>query len=331
MAKSVPPPAIGRVALALRGPVGQVEARLVLGRQRLDARGARQAQRLVAAAGPRGRRAPRVRHAVSVAPSSSACAAPWAMNGSIGWHASPSRVTRPRDQLRERRAVEQGPDERLVDRAQDLVQLRMPALEGGDRVGRVAGVGPRLARPAVLLDDRHEVDEPPALDVVVHEVGLGAHPDLGGHLEVEVAQALGRHQPAIRGAAGEDGVLRAEQHLADGRVDAVGADQEVDLDRRAVRERRLDAVAVVDEAGEPVADVQALGRERADERAQQVGAVHLVVREAEGVDDGVAEVGAAAASVRRPSGAGARPAGGRPCRASSSASPGDAGRATRWG
>ena len=232
MAKSVPPPAIRRVALALALAVGQVEARLVLGRQRLDARGARQAQPARSGRRAAGTSGSAARHAVSVAPSSSACAAPWAMKGSIGWHASPSRVTRPRDHCGERRAVEQGPDERLVDRAQDLVQLGMPALEGGDRVGRVAGVGPRLPRPAVLLDDRHEVDQAPALDVVVDEVGLRAHPDLGGHLEVEVAQALGGHQPAIGGAAGEDRVLRAEQHLADRRVDAVGADQQVDLDRR---------------------------------------------------------------------------------------------------
>jgi hypothetical protein len=46
------------------------------------------------------------------------------------------------------------------------------------------------------------------------------------------------------------------------------------------------------EAHEQVADVQALGRQRAGERGQQVGAVHLVVREAEGLDDGIAQVGA---------------------------------------
>ena len=43
------------VALALLGPVGQVEAGLVLGRHRLDPRGARQPQRLVAPQRPRGR------------------------------------------------------------------------------------------------------------------------------------------------------------------------------------------------------------------------------------------------------------------------------------
>ena len=73
-------------------------------------------------------------------------------------------------------------------------------------------------------------------------------------------QALGRHQAAVGGAAGEDGILRAEQRLADDRVDAVGADEEVDFDRGVVRERRLDTVAVVDQAAEQMPDVQALGR-----------------------------------------------------------------------
>jgi hypothetical protein len=49
---------------------------------------------------------------------------------------------------------------------------------------------------------------------------------------------------------------------------------------------------VVGEPGEQVADVEALGRQRADQRAQQVCAVHLVVGEAEGLDDGLAQVGA---------------------------------------
>ena len=88
---------------------------------------------------------------------------------------------------------------------------------------------------------------------------------------LQVAQALGGHQPAVGGAAGEDGVLRPEEHPPDGGVDAVGADEQVDLDRRAVLEGRLDAVAVIGEPGQQVADVEALGRQRADERAEQSG------------------------------------------------------------
>ena len=249
----------------------------------------------------------------------------------MGWHASPSSVTRPRDHCGSGGRSNRAQMNVSSTAPQDLVQLRVPSLEGGDRIRRVAGVGPRLPRPAVLLDDRHEVDQAPALHEVVDEVGVRAHPDLRGHLEVEVAQALGRHQPAVGGAAGEDGVLRPEQHLADGRVDAVGADEEVDLGRRAVREGRLDAVAVVDEAGELVSDVQALGREGAGEGAEQVGAVHLVVGEAEGVDDGIAQVGAqqrasvvpAALVPGQRADAHAVPAR-RPV-------PGDAGRATHWG
>jgi hypothetical protein len=192
---------------------------------------------------------------------------------------------------RERRAVEQRPDERLVDRTDDLVQLRVPALEGGQRVGDVAAIGPRLARPVVLLDDRDEVDQTLLLDVVVDEVPARAHPELGGHVQIEVRQALRRDEAAVGGAPGEGRVLRAEERGADGRVDAVGADQQADLDGGAVRERRRDAIAAVGEARQPVANVQALGRESVHERAQQVGAVHLVVREAEGLHHDVAERG----------------------------------------
>ena len=80
-----------------------------------------------------------------------------------------------------------------------------------------------------------------------------------------------------------------------------------------------------------MADVQALGRQRADERAQQVGAVRLVVREAEGLDDGVAEVGAQ----QRPPVVPAALVPGQRAHAHPRQLVGqpqtDAGRATRWG
>ena len=102
-------------------------------------------------------------------------------------------------------------------------------------------------------------------------------------------QALGRHEPAVGGAAGEDRVLGAEQRGAHVRVDAVGADQHVDVGDRAVVERDLDTVAVVSEAPEPVADMQALRRQGTHQRGQQVGAVGLVMREAERLDHHVPE------------------------------------------
>ena len=72
---------------------------------------------------------------MSAAASSIACAPPWPMNGSIGWQASPSMVTRPYVQRVDRLAVEHRPDEGLVDRVDDALHLRVPARIGRAQVG----------------------------------------------------------------------------------------------------------------------------------------------------------------------------------------------------
>ena len=185
------------------------------------------------------------------------------MNGSIAWQASPSSVTRPADQRASGGRSNSAQMNVSSTAPDDRADLRVPALEGGERVGDLAAVGPRFARPRVLLDDGDEVDQPPAADEVVHEVPAGAHPHLRGDLEPELAQPLGRHQPAVGDAAGEARLLGPEQEPAHRRVDPVRADQHVELGARAVGEARLDAVAVVGEAGEPVAEVDALGGQRA--------------------------------------------------------------------
>ena len=101
--------------------------------------------------------------------------------------------------------------------------------------------------PGVLLDDGDEIDQAPALDVVVDEVLAGSHPDLGRHFEIEMGEPIGRHQPAIGDAAGEAGLFGTEQGATHRRVDAVGPHQRVDADVRAVLELGLDVVAVIDE------------------------------------------------------------------------------------
>ena len=72
-------------------------------------------------------------------------------------------------------------------------------------------------------------------------------------------------------------------------MDPVGTDQHVRGHRVAVLEPRLDPVAVVGQADEPVPDVHTLRRKRPQERREQVGAVHLVLREADRLDDHVSE------------------------------------------
>ena len=165
-------------------------------------------------------------------------------------------------------AIEQRPDERLVDGTEDRADLRVPALEGGERVRHLAPIGPGLAGPRVLLDDRDEVDQARTADEVVHEVPTGTHPYLRGHVEPEVAQSLGRHEPAVGDAAREARALGAEQDAAHDGVDAVGADQDVEFATDTALELRLDAIPMIGQAREPMADVKSLVRDRRDERVE---------------------------------------------------------------
>ena len=108
----------------------------------------------------------------------------------------------------------------------------------------------------------------------------------------EMAQALRRDETAIGGrTAGEMGAPRAEQDPLDRRVDAIRTDKRVDEDRLPVLEVGLDGVAVVHQSHQPVPDVNTLLRKCPEQGGQEVGAVHLVPREPEGVDNRVCERG----------------------------------------
>ena len=165
----------------------------------------------------------------------------------------------------------------------------MPALVGGERVGDLTAVGPGLALPCVLLEEGDPVQQPFLLHVVVDEMPARPHPDLRLDRDLEIGHPLRGDQAAVGDAAGEVRALLAGEESLNGRVDPVRADEHIDLDRRAVLELERDAVAVVDEGGEAVADVQALLRECAHQGGEQVGAVGLVVGEPERVDDGVSQ------------------------------------------
>ena len=65
------------------------------------------------------------------------------------------------------------------------------------------------------------------------------------------------------------------------RMDAVGADQQVGLDRRAVLEARDDPLALLLEADQPVADMQPLGRHGGAQQLGEVAAMEVIVGRAE--------------------------------------------------
>ena len=102
-------------------------------------------------------------------------------------------------------------------------------------------------------------------------------------------QALDRNQAAIGDASGEARALRPEQRGTHRGMDAVCADQDVGLRLGAVGEAQLDTVAVIGEAGEAMPEVDAVLRQRARQRKEQVGAMEMVVGRAELGLDGLAE------------------------------------------
>ncbi len=156
----------------------------------------------------------------------------------------------------------------------------MPALERGERPGDRRAVGPVLTVPGVVLGPADKVQEAPARDRVVDEMAAGPDPRLVAQFEPEVGDALDWHQPAIGDAAGKARRLLAEQLGAHRRVDAVGADQHIAGDPRAVVEPCLDFRALVGEADQPVAEMHPLGRKARGDHRQQIGAVNGDVRRA---------------------------------------------------
>src|SRR3989441_7292721 len=258
--RSVAPRGELRVALPLRGAVGQVEARLVRARHLLQACRRGPPERLVAPQG-RGDVGPAAldeagRQGRAVCDGLRGALRHEGQHGVAGVAKEGDAADGP---AVERGAVEERPDEGLVHRPDDRAHLRMPPLEGGQRVGDLATVGPGFPGPGLALADRDEVDEPAARDEVVHEVPTWAHPVVGQHFELEMAEPIRGDEPAIGDAAGEARLLRPEELAAHRGMDAVGADEDAGRDRRAAGEPQLHAIAVVREAGEAMAEAQTLG------------------------------------------------------------------------
>jgi hypothetical protein len=75
-------------------------------------------------------------------------------------------------------------------------------------------------------------------------------------------------------------------------MNAVGSHDQVEGRARPGGEVRLDAVAAIDEVRQAVREMDPLGRQGAGQHRQQIGAMDLVVREAKGGLDPVAQRGA---------------------------------------
>ena len=185
----------------------------------------------------------------------------------------------------------------------------MPAGIGLAQIRNLAGLGPGLADPVLLLDVADKIEQPAGRNEVVDEVPAGAQER--GRLRRNVAHAFRGDQAPV-GAAGEPWALRPEQHAPHRREDAVGGDQHVGFDLRAVVEPRPHLARVLLDTGAAVRQMHALRRHRPRQQRVQLAAVEDVMRRAELLFDigGKPRLGQRAG--RRPSAAGGRTASGTP-------------------
>ncbi len=181
---------------------------------------------------------------------------------------------------RQRISVEERPDEAGLGRPGDAPDLRVPVGKRGKRPLDRGAVGPVLAVPLVVLGPAYEIEQPAARDKVMDEVPAGADPGLRTEFKPEIGDPLDRNEPAIGDTAGELRRLVAEKPGADSRMNAVGADQHIGLDTRAVGEPGLDAVAAIGEIDESAAEMDVFGgKSRGDDR-EEIGPVDRQMRRA---------------------------------------------------
>ena len=93
--------------------------------------------------------------------------------------------------------------------------------------------------PTIFFGNRDEVDQPSRRNEVMDEMARGPS-RFAFFIQDSDASVDSRDQAAIGDAAGEARLFRTEQGVAHGRVNAVGADNSVGRDRRAILEMGFD-------------------------------------------------------------------------------------------
>ena len=184
----------------------------------------------------------------------------------------------------QRAADEKSPAKPVLHGADHLGDRGMPTLEGSQRLAGLAFGLPAVAMRPVrrALDDGQEIDVlAPTANGVVEEMRARPHPELDGLRVRQRGQTRGRHDAAESAGAGVDRALAAGNEAPDQRADAIRPDCQVRLSNTAVGEAELDAVPVVDEVRQAMAEMQPFTAERAAKDALQVGAMDTEIGRAE--------------------------------------------------
>ena len=110
-----------------------------------------------------------------------------------------------------------------------------------------------------MINHGDKIQELTAADVVVNEVPASVPPCRRLDRDLETLQPLHGNETAIAHAAREPWLLLAEQDAPHRGVNAVRANQHVKVNRGSVLKIELHPIAVIDENGEAMPHMQAIG------------------------------------------------------------------------
>src|SRR5947209_2537307 len=157
----------------------------------------------------------------------------------------------------------------------------MPAVIFGQRV-----LGPAFGQPGFLGRLRGAADADPiegltGVDIILDDTEVLPDPDADDAAEIEMRYAFGRHQAAPSHVASVARQLLAEQLRTHGRVDSVGADQNIASRNRSIGELQRDTVSILIDALDTRAQTDALFAEPAQQNVEQLRAVGGIIGRAE--------------------------------------------------
>src|SRR6266568_232398 len=112
----------------------------------------------------------------------------------------------------------------------------MPTGEGFHDLQPVAFLRPRLSGPSIRFDMGDEVHDFAAAHHVVNQMAARAHIDREIRAYEPRREVVQWHQAAPAHRTGKPGRLLTKETLPNGRSNAVGSDNEISLNRRAIGE-----------------------------------------------------------------------------------------------
>src|SRR5829696_8460732 len=183
------------------------------------------------------------------------------------------RVRRVAEQRRAspRPAVERPPDEdgaakERLARTEPRMHPVVPPLEVRPRLVDGGSVRPRLPCPFGFLYREVDREELAARDPVRDSVAPRAEPVAVEPVGVDALDGRTPREAAVDNGARKDGLVGADERLADRRLDPVGGDERVAGDARAVVENRCDGAVSVVDVGDARTEPYDAGGERIEQR-----------------------------------------------------------------